>query len=177
MKKTITAILSDLFRQKGYASLSMMEIAEATKLSKSSLYHHFPGGKVEMAEAVLTLAFNTLSEQFTLGLQHPTAKRQLNAILTTLNDFYSSGHQNCLVDVMSVIPSDPSIQVMLDKILKALIGVFTTILQNDGSNTKTAKEEAVKIVSLLQGSLVLARAGQNANYFIQTLKFIRQHYC
>lgn len=41
--------LFQLFRESGYDGVSLAQIAVATGLGKASLYHHFPGGKVEMA--------------------------------------------------------------------------------------------------------------------------------
>ena len=37
------------FRDQGYDGASLAELSAATGLGKSSLYHHFPGGKVDMA--------------------------------------------------------------------------------------------------------------------------------
>lgn len=42
---------SDLFRRKGYGGVGLNEILEVANLPKGSLYHHFPGGKSELAEA------------------------------------------------------------------------------------------------------------------------------
>ncbi|HYZ15520.1 MAG TPA: helix-turn-helix domain-containing protein, partial [Candidatus Acidoferrum sp.] len=45
--------LFTVFRDQGYAGASISQIAEATGLGRSSLYHYFPGGKEDMALAVL----------------------------------------------------------------------------------------------------------------------------
>lgn len=42
---------STLIRQKGYDGVGLNEILEKAGLPKGSLYHHFPGGKCELAEA------------------------------------------------------------------------------------------------------------------------------
>ena len=43
--------LMDLFREKGFDGASLSDISESTGLGKSSLYHHFPNGKEEIALA------------------------------------------------------------------------------------------------------------------------------
>ena len=52
-KPEMLSRLMDLFREKGFDGASLADISESTGLGKSSLYHHFPNGKEEMALQVL----------------------------------------------------------------------------------------------------------------------------
>jgi len=45
--------LVGVFQRCGYDGASLSELSAATGLGRSSLYHHFPGGKEEMARAVI----------------------------------------------------------------------------------------------------------------------------
>ena len=45
--------LAEIFREHGFAGASLSEITKRTGLGKGSLYHFFPNGKEEMAQAVL----------------------------------------------------------------------------------------------------------------------------
>lgn len=45
--------LANAFRAGGYQGTSLKDLCEATGLVKASLYHYFPGGKQDMAQAVL----------------------------------------------------------------------------------------------------------------------------
>lgn len=47
----LLATASVLFRQKGYDGVGVSEILAAADLPKGSLYHHFPEGKCQLAEA------------------------------------------------------------------------------------------------------------------------------
>ncbi|MDT7763482.1 MAG: TetR/AcrR family transcriptional regulator, lmrAB and yxaGH operons repressor, partial [Mycobacterium sp.] len=38
-----------LFRRQGYAATGVNQILEAANVKAGSLYHHFPGGKQELA--------------------------------------------------------------------------------------------------------------------------------
>ena len=44
--------LVGVFGDRGYDAASLSDIASATGLQKSSLYHRFPGGKQQMATEV-----------------------------------------------------------------------------------------------------------------------------
>ena len=52
-KAEIVDRLFVVFQDHGYEGASLADLSRATGLGKSSLYHHFPGGKEQMAEAVL----------------------------------------------------------------------------------------------------------------------------
>src|SRR5678815_2126642 len=52
-KDEVIAILVETFRRDGYDGASIATLSKATGLGKSSLYHYFPGGKVDMATQVL----------------------------------------------------------------------------------------------------------------------------
>jgi len=49
----LLGIVAEVFREHGYEGASLSLIGEATGLGKGSLYHFFPGGKEEMARAVI----------------------------------------------------------------------------------------------------------------------------
>ena len=55
-KSALAERLSAVFCENGYEGASLSGLAEACELSKASLYHHFPNGKVDMANAVLARA-------------------------------------------------------------------------------------------------------------------------
>ncbi|MFA9564328.1 MAG: TetR/AcrR family transcriptional regulator, partial [Acidimicrobiales bacterium] len=50
----LLAATNELFRRQGFNGTSMSEITKASGAPTGSLYHFFPGGKDELATAVLT---------------------------------------------------------------------------------------------------------------------------
>ncbi|MAN47412.1 MAG: TetR/AcrR family transcriptional regulator [Alphaproteobacteria bacterium] len=58
------AILTEsirLFRQKGYAATGLADILAASGAPKGSLYHYFPGGKVEIGAKAVEIAGRTVT--------------------------------------------------------------------------------------------------------------------
>lgn len=53
VRETVVAKLVDVFYEHGFDGTSLSIISERTGLQRASLYHHFPGGKEEMAKAVI----------------------------------------------------------------------------------------------------------------------------
>lgn len=53
MREQVVGQLVELFFQHGFEGTTLSLISERTGLHRASLYHHFPGGKEEMARAVI----------------------------------------------------------------------------------------------------------------------------
>lgn len=60
-----------LFGSGGYAAVSLNEIVESAGVTKGALYHHFPGGKTDLLEAV----YETVEAEFTERVTAGTAPR------------------------------------------------------------------------------------------------------
>ncbi len=59
--RLITAA-AQLFQEQGYAATGLSEILDRAKMPKGSLYHHFPGGKVELGAAAMERAGQVLQQ-------------------------------------------------------------------------------------------------------------------
>ena len=75
------ALLEDqlvtVFKKRGYEGATLTQLAESTGLGKASLYHHFPGGKAEMAAVLLRRSVARLQKAAfsRLGKSAPAALR------------------------------------------------------------------------------------------------------
>ena len=62
---------ADLFNTRGYSGTSLSDVLDATGLEKGGLYNHFPGGKVELAEAALEYSLAVVRERRAAALAGP----------------------------------------------------------------------------------------------------------
>lgn len=53
-KARIAAVSSELLSRRGYNGMGLKAVSEAAGLPYGSIYHHFPGGKEEIAAAAIT---------------------------------------------------------------------------------------------------------------------------
>lgn len=53
-KERIEAVSSDLLARRGYNGMGLKAVSEAAGLPYGSIYHHFPGGKEEIASSAIT---------------------------------------------------------------------------------------------------------------------------
>ncbi len=151
--------LSGAFRDVGYHAASMEALSAATGLKKASLYHRFPGGKQQMAEEVIAAALVWFDAHVFVTLKGAGTPRERLAIVTrNLNEFYDSGRQACLLNMLATPhdeagPFAPAIKAAFE----ALIAAFSALASQAGYDTKSARSRAERTVMLLHGSLVLAR--------------------
>src|SRR5262249_54431585 len=98
-KDEVLERLLNKFRERGYEGASLAGLSAATGVMKSSLYHHFPGGKVDMAEQVLAyLEARLVADVYSpLGSSQSPAKK-LGAMLDAIDAFYEGGRKACLYE-------------------------------------------------------------------------------
>jgi TetR/AcrR family transcriptional regulator, lmrAB and yxaGH operons repressor len=145
-RSEVIALLLTTFRASGYDGTSLADIAAATGLGRSSLYHHFPSGKEEMAIAVFDLVDEWLDQNIVQPSKSddvPTEK--LARIIDAINIFYEGGQKSCF------------------------LGAFA-VAHESGVSADQARQQACEAVMIVQGGVALARAMGNAEPFREMLK-------
>ena len=171
----IILTLYDLFRRAGYDAVSIADISEATGLGKSSLYHHFPGGKPDMAEAVgeFALAHMRTNVFAPLGAAAPLETR-IAAMMKTVSAMYEGGGAPCLVASMMVSPTaSPKAVRTVKSILAEWIDALASALRKDGVSAAHANTRATAAIIAIQGALIVARAAGEKKIFDAALKAAR----
>jgi TetR/AcrR family transcriptional repressor of lmrAB and yxaGH operons len=147
------------FRRYGYEGASLARLSEATGLGRSSLYHHFPNGKEDMASAALTSVATWFSENVlsTLDGNDPPKKR-LRRFSAKLAEFYKNGSVSCLSDVFTIGEAGSIFQKKMGERLKKLMRALAKVAEEAGLDRAEATRRAENIVIAIQGSLIVSRA-------------------
>jgi len=163
--------LTEVFRTVGYEGATLGMLAEATGLEKASLYHRFPGGKQEMAEAVLAAADQWLRGHVLepLGGSDPPKKR-LNAMVRQLDAFYAGGEQPCLLNSLSLGSKDDLFQQHIASAFKQWIAAVSQVLREAGYSKPRAEREAEQAIATIEGALVMARGTGSTEPFRRVLR-------
>jgi AcrR family transcriptional regulator len=110
----VVARIQEVFRDRGFDGASLTEISTATGLGKSSLYHYFPGGKDEMAVAVLERIDAWMNAHALAALRGTgTPKARLRAMLHVLDAFYVGGRNACVLGNLVIGGSRAKFQAYL----------------------------------------------------------------
>lgn len=106
----ILNVARDLFIERGFAEVSMQQIAEAANLRKASIYHHFPS-KVDLFVAVTKREIVALYEQTTAAVtESDDLVSQLRAIARVWLFEFRGDHVRMVRDVYENVPMDQQVQ-------------------------------------------------------------------
>ena len=171
----ILSRLADTFRRLGYDGASLADIAKATGLGKSSLYHYFPGGKEEMATGVLA----ALSEQLEAGLFKPLTGpgapvRKLGSMLAALDDFYDGGRKACLLERLAASADRSPFQRPLQAVFERWIDAIAALGREAGIPAAQARARAEDAVVRIEGALVVSAGTGDHRPFGRALTAIRK---
>ncbi|RAN39655.1 TetR/AcrR family transcriptional regulator [Hyphomonas sp. GM-8P] len=168
--------LFDLFRHRGFEGAALSDISEATGLGRSSLYHHFPGGKDEMVAAVADFAHGQIEQNILAPLagEGPLADR-VAAMLETTSAMYDCGREPCLVASLMVSPGlAPDSVGKVQAILNDWIAALAAALEGAGLPAAEAKRRATAAIIDIQGALLVARASGDTGVFTDAMETARR---
>ncbi|HEX3087121.1 MAG TPA: TetR/AcrR family transcriptional regulator, partial [Ilumatobacteraceae bacterium] len=95
--------LTDVFRSAGFDGASLTDLAAASGLQRSSLYHRFPGGKEQMATEVIEhLGTKDASSTPASSDTDLPVRARIEQVGRALTAFYDAGAKSCLLDTMSL---------------------------------------------------------------------------
>ena len=162
--------LVDVFRTYGFEGASLSRITEATGLQRASLYHRFPGGKEEMAAAVLSHASQQLGENALSRLEgttDPAARVRLMA--QSLREFYEGGQKSCLLDSLSFSDSSETIHQQVAGAMSFWSKKLEEVAKSSGLSPRAAQRWSEDSLVRIHGALVVARATANCAIFDRIL--------
>jgi AcrR family transcriptional regulator len=166
--------IAEVFRERGYEGASLSLIGTATGLGKSSLYHFFPGGKEEMADAVLSEIDGWFETHVFAPLKHSSRPEEaIAAMFDSVDTYFRSGQRVCLVGVFALGDSRDRFAREVHSYFLRWVEALNAALARTGRNPDSAKALAEEIVAGIQGALVLARALNDPQSFPRALARMR----
>ena len=161
-RESILTAAAELMRHKGYGAVGMKDIAQASGAPIGSLYHHFRGGKVQIAREALinagaayALLIPSIVDSYTdLG-------DAVDAVFTqAAEDMADTGFAN-MCPVASVAAE---IADTVEELREASATVFagwvdggSAYFTSRGIDASQAREVTLVLIGALEGAFVLAR--------------------
>jgi TetR/AcrR family transcriptional regulator, lmrAB and yxaGH operons repressor len=159
-----------VFREHGYEGTSIGMISQQTGLQRASLYYRFPGGKVEMAEAVMTSVDGWFDQHVFKPLRsEEDFLDRITGMCRGLAEFYGSGTKPCLLEALSLGHTSGPISDHLKSTYIAWRDVLTNCLLESGHTDDDALRLAEDAIASIQGALIIQRLDPDSNAFRRKL--------
>ena len=186
-KETYVPALLKLFRKFGYEGVTLTKISQETGLGKASLYHHFPGGKAEMAEAALNQA-NQWLESSILPILMGAASQEghskaaliniFQAMCEETSRFFDGGHNSCLwAGLVLEQSSDALFHAQISEAFSTWIEAIAKILRSAGMDEPLARQRGEDAMISIQGALILSHSLHEFESFQRVLKELPKRLC
>jgi AcrR family transcriptional regulator len=150
-----------LLAEKGYAGMELRDVAERGKAPRGSIYHHFPGGKTQLAVEAAELEGAEIKALIERSLQ----ERGLAATLEMFGETFrrrvkdQPEHLGCPVAAAALArPEDPALAAAATKSFQSWEAPIAAALRDEGVGAKEAENFAGLVVSTIEGALIRARA-------------------
>jgi len=158
----VVRALALVFRRLGFEGASLAEISAATGLGKGSLYHFFPGGKDEMAEAVLAEIAGWWEVEVFRPLAEATdaagARRAIRVTTRAVRDYFAARGHVCLFGAFALDAVRDRFAAPIRAYFSRWTSALTAALTRLGTPRRRAGQLAADSVGEIQGALVLCRA-------------------
>jgi TetR/AcrR family transcriptional regulator, lmrAB and yxaGH operons repressor len=169
----LVAAMQDALQRRGLHGVGLAEILSVAQAPKGVLYHHFPGGKAELAVAAIdatALAFGSALRR--LSAREPDPMLALRAWMQgALERLRSSGFERgCPLATVALEsgPDDTELRAALSRAFEGLRGQVAQALQAAGY--RDAEALAALAVATYEGGLLQARVAQDVTPLRQALE-------
>jgi TetR/AcrR family transcriptional repressor of lmrAB and yxaGH operons len=150
-----------LLAEKGYAGMELRDVAERGKAPRGSIYHHFPGGKTQLAREAAELEGTTIRDTIERSLE----QRGLKQTLAMFGEIFRRRVKDhperigCPVAAAALArPEDPELAAVATAAFQSWERPIAAALRDEGVSVRDAEAFAGLVVSTVEGALLRARA-------------------
>lgn len=167
--------MTDVFARHGYEGSSLAALGSAGGLSKAGLYHHFPGGKAEMAAQVLAASGKNFTSLILGPLRTPEpAAQRFHDMLDGLDAYYRGGQTNCLMNTLALGEGLEIFGPSIKGAIAAWLAELTPTLRELGEGEP--ERRAHYLIAAIHGALIQTRLLDNPQIFADIIEELRRRY-
>ena len=149
--------LAAVFRTTGFEGASLGALADAAGLQRASLYHRFPEGKTQMAEAVMVRARAIFTDAVAPMGSDPDLLAGITETGRRLSAIYGDGTLPCALDTLTLSGAPESVRALAADVTSVWIDAMTGAAARGGMAPEPARHAAEDAFARIEGGLVLAR--------------------
>jgi AcrR family transcriptional regulator len=159
----IVRSMAELLRVQGYAATGLQQLARAAQAPTGSIYHHFRGGKREVAAAALRESGAAYIQLLPMLLdRHPDLATAIEAAFAAAaEDIANTGWVNmCPVGTVAaeIADTEPELRQVAAEVIASWVEDGTRYLAGRGLSEPDARTAMYALLTALEGGFLLARA-------------------
>ena len=171
-KEKIAAVSSELLSRRGYNGMGLKAVSEAAGLPFGSIYHHFPGGKEEIAAAAIRRVGSVIGELlaslFASETPEVAVRAMFDFMVGRLRD--SDWTAGCSIGTPAQDgPSDSeAVRQACDDSLGTMVEAVAGGLVAHGYDRPVAETVATTIITAYEGATLLSRVQRSSEALDRT---------
>lgn len=150
-----------LFRRQGYAATGLNQILDEAGVKPGSLYHHFPGGKQQLAAAVVETAGSDIERtlQHFLADRAPVADVVDGWIDMLVAQLAGDSRDGCPVEPIATesVHASPDTRSASARAFDSWCTAIADRLRRDGWPSDRADDAGLAVISIIEGALMISR--------------------
>ena len=163
----IVRAMAELLRVQGYAATGLQQLARAAQAPIGSIYHHFRGGKREVAAAALRQSGAAYIQLLPMLLdQHADLAAAIDAAFAAAaDDIANTGWANmCPVATVAseIADTEPELRQVAAEVIASWADTGSRYLARRGLSQADARAAMYALLAALEGGFLLARAQRSA---------------
>lgn len=166
-----------LFRQRGFHGVAVSDVLQAAGAPKGCLYHHFPGGKEQMAVAVIEEVAAQVVALLAAEPKTTTAAQALARFGDRLQRWMQStsrapGSGACALIASFAAEGEtaPAVAAAAKAAYQQIAGVLSRRLQSEGLDEPRAQRTALLVISTIEGAGLVSQALGDPSLFTAALE-------
>jgi TetR/AcrR family transcriptional repressor of lmrAB and yxaGH operons len=168
--------MAHLLRDQGYASTGLAQLLAESGVSNGSLYHHFPGGMEELAEAALEASGRAVADALRAALDGaPSAGVGVCRFLDMAQEATAEGDCPGCPIAPTALESpiiSPRLRVVASRCFNEWESLIAARLRADGWAESSALDTASAALALVEGALLLVRVSQQLSHLANAKRAI-----
>ncbi|WP_344283215.1 TetR/AcrR family transcriptional regulator [Actinomadura napierensis] len=169
-EERITLAMAELLRKQGYAATGVNQLARAADAPTGSIYHHFKGGKRDVAAAALRSSGAAYIQLLPLLLDpHDDLVTGIEAAFAAAaDDMRDTGWANmCPVGTVTgeVADTEPLLREVAGEVMGGWVEEGTRYLAGRGLPEPAARSAMYALLTALEGAFILARGLRSTDPF------------
>jgi len=159
-RAALIATMAHLLRVQGYAATGLAQVLTESGVSNGSLYHYFPGGLEELAEAALEASGQAVGDVLRQALEHAADPASGIARFLNIAAAPDGGDGPACPVAPTALEApmvSPSLRIAAARCFEQWEGLIAARLARDGWSEEEAARAASATLSLIEGALLLSR--------------------